>query len=220
MAEHHMSVDDGGTRRKSVPVEYPSNSKKAQQEQDPPKPEKEKVQSVITGKVHRKSRAGSVVAETSRSVLQYVMTEVLAPSLKEMLYDVITGGTQRAIYGETRARSAPTGYNRMSRPGAGGPPPTNPYTQHRTVSRHARATHTFDEIILETRDEADSVLDALREIIKVYDQASVGDMLELCNITSTFTDAQWGWTDLRDARIQPTRGGYLLRMPNTVPIAT
>ena len=218
MAEHTMNVDDGGRRERKMPVNYPANSK------NPPpgaeSDEKPARESVITGKVTRRSHGRSVVAETAAGVWEYVLNQVLLPSLKDTLYDVISGGSSRALFGAggARERGGPrTNYSRYSRPGMA---PSNPYTQTRTPSSHGRVSKNSEEVVLETRDQADAVLDALREIVKVYNQASVGDMLELCDIESVFTDGQWGWTDreIVNARIMPDRNGFVLRMPPTVPI--
>jgi hypothetical protein len=227
MAEHTMSVGtepvgNGILREKRVPVSYPSNANNRQPPPGEPPPEKEPIKPVINGRVKRKSRGASVLAETGRGVWMYVLNDVLLPSLKETLFDVVTGGTQRALWnGDMRPRGGgPTSYNRYSRPGTTTTQATTGPYAPRTISRHARSTHNFEEIILETRDEADAVMESLRELVKVYGYATVGDMLTLCDIESTFVDGQWGWTDreMVNARIVMTRGGFLLRMPGTVPI--
>lgn len=223
MAEHHMTVDDGGLRERRVPVNYPGNSNN--QKPGPPgepKPPKEPVQPIINGKVRRKSNRSSIIVETGRSVWEYVLHDVLLPSLKDTLYDVITGGSQKALYKDMRPRGrGPTGYNQYGRPGVVTTPSSNPYTR-RTVSPQARSTHVFDDIILETRDEADAVLGSMHDLVSKYGYATVADLLTLCNVDSVFTDGQWGWTDreIVNIRVALVQGGYLLRTPPTVPIVT
>lgn len=220
MAEHTMTVDDGGGRERRVPVDYPSNANSKPPGDSKPKPEKEPIQGVISGKVRRKSSKSSAFAEVGKSVWQYVLTEVLMPSLKDTVYEMITGGSQRAIYRDDRPlRHGPTNYNRFQRAGSPSAPTTNPYTR-RTVSPQTRSTHIFDEIILETRDEADAVLNSINDLVGQYGYATVADLFTLCNIDSQFTDGQWGWTD-REAvniRIMMIHGGYLIKTPPTVPI--
>lgn len=73
--------------------------------------------------------------------------------------------------------------------------------------------HDFDEIVLDTRHEAELVLDNLEELIKQYGQATVTDLYDLVNITSSFADEKWGWTDLSHANVSHVRDGYLLNLP-------
>lgn len=221
MAEHTMDVDQGGGRERRVPVDYPSNSKNPN-----PNPEPEgvrpPVEKIVTGRVTRKKTyGGTFVSDTLRSIGQYVWTDVMLPSLRDMLYDTISGGAHRGLYGSGQTRTGSrTSYNsRFTRPGTTAP--QNPYTTSRTVSS-TRSTHKIEEIILEDRDTADAVLEALQTLVADYKQASVADLFTLCDINTTFIDAQWGWTDreIGNFRIIPTRGGYLLKTPATVPVAS
>lgn len=229
MAKHYMEVDDGPRRTKLVEVELPSNAhnKQGPRAVTEGPPERETPAAVINGKVRRKGKPQSFLADTGRNIWQYVLTDVILPTLKETVYEIITGGSERAIFGEVRrSRPGMTSYNRFARPGGGvtTTPSTNPYanpTTPRTVTRQARATHNFDDIVLESRDEADAVLEGIKTLVQTHGNASVGDLFALCDIESVFTDHQWGWTD-REAvniRIVPVRGGFMIRTPPTVPVS-
>lgn len=86
------------------------------------------------------------------------------------------------------------------------------------MSRQARAAHDFDEIVLETRGDAEIVIEKLRDTLAQYDVVTVADLYDLVGITGSFTDNKWGWYNLRDARVSPVRGGYLLDLPGTTAI--
>jgi hypothetical protein len=89
----------------------------------------------------------------------------------------------------------------------------------RDVSRRARANHEFDEIILESRAEAELVLEKLTDLIEQYDVATVADLYELVGISSSHVDQKWGWDDIRDSGAERVRGGgYLLSLPKTKPV--
>jgi hypothetical protein len=89
----------------------------------------------------------------------------------------------------------------------------------RDISRRARAGHEFDEIILESRAEAELVLEKLADLIEQYEVATVADLYELVGITASHTDLKWGWDDMRDAGVDRVRsGGYLLALPKTKAI--
>jgi hypothetical protein len=83
----------------------------------------------------------------------------------------------------------------------------------RSISRRARATHDFDEIILPTRVEAEEVIDRMFDIVSQYETATVADLYELVGINSNYTDGKWGWSDFRGAGVSRVRNGYLLDLP-------
>ena len=114
-----------------------------------------------------------------------------------------------------RSSSTPnTPYVSYNKPG--GPPPWK--REERPVSHRARATHDFDEIVLETRAEGEGVIDHMYELIERYQQVTVSDLYDLVGIASAFTDERWGWTDLSGAGVSRSKGGYLLDLPKPIPL--
>lgn len=86
------------------------------------------------------------------------------------------------------------------------------------MSRQARAQHNFDEIVLQSRTEAEEVVDRLFEVVSRYGSASVADLYELVGLSSTHTDNKWGWDDLQGAGVSRVRGGFLLDLPEPEPL--
>jgi hypothetical protein len=209
MSEHEI-VGTQGSRETRIRVDYPANSNKSRE----PQPEKKRPEKIATGTVVQRKRPWyeraihTVFSGDADSLSSYIVLEVLVPAFRNLLYDTVSQGAERALYGESRRSSATrtgyTNYSAASRTAARQP-----------LTRQARATHDFDDIVLATRPEADEVLDALREMIELYNQATVADLYDLVGITSDFPDASWGWTDLRTATVRPIRGGYLLNLPRT-----
>lgn len=74
----------------------------------------------------------------------------------------------------------------------------------------------FDNIVLATRNEAEEVLDNLREVITNYKEVSIDDLYGLVGITSTYLDTKKGWTDLKNASISRVRHGYIINFPKTI----
>lgn len=216
-----MTVDTGGGRERRVPVDYPSNSKKARE----PEAAKPKVEQVVVGEVTRRKRSkasralGALVAEDGPSVLQYIVMEVLVPAAKSTISDVVSQGIERMLYGDSRPRPAAggrPGYTNYARFTAGRAIPGS--DSRPDLSRQARTTHNFSDVILESRGEAEDVLDGLRDLVSQYQQATVNDFYDLVGLTGEFTDDKWGWTDLRSAEVRAIRGGYWIRLPRTQPI--
>ena len=198
-------------------MEYPSNSNK-QRSTEP----REKVQRVTRSEViQRKKPLGKRFKETflggdARGVGSYVVLDVLLPALKDMVADAGSQGLERMLYGEVRSTSRRGGYKSG---GLIGHTPYNrayrPDPREAVSSRRARATHDFGEFIIETRVEAEHVLNGLLALIEKYDQATVADLYDLLGVTWAYTDSKWGWTDLRGADFRRVREGYLLELPPT-----
>jgi hypothetical protein len=175
--------------------------------------------------VRRKKSLGKRFKETfvggdAKGVWGYVMLDVLVPAAKDTITDAITQGVERMVFGESRGpRSRNRGhgnngyvsYNRMSHNDRG----WNRNEPQRDISRRARSSHQFDEIILESRGEAEQVLDSLFELTSKYQVATVADLYDLVGIQGNHTDNRWGWTDLRGAGVSQVRGGYLLNLPKS-----
>lgn len=71
---------------------------------------------------------------------------------------------------------------------------------------------------MESRPEAETVLDNLYDILNKYDVVSVSDLYELVGITPQHTDQKWGWTTLQGAGVSRMRDGYLLNLPEPQPL--
>jgi hypothetical protein len=205
--------------------DFPPNSevsKQARQEKD--------ISQVTSKKVVRKKKSLRTkfkelfIAGDAKSALRYVVLDVLLPAAKDMVVEAGAQGIEKLIYGDARRyrgstppQSGPTGYVQYNRySGIMGGSRLTP--SQRVMSRQARARHDFDEIILESRDEANEVIDQLFDVVSRYDTATVADLYELVGLASNHTDHKWGWTDLRGAGVSRSRDGYLLDLPDPHPI--
>lgn len=158
----------------------------------------------------------SFTGDDVQSVGSYLLFEVFIPAAKQMIIDATTQGIERVLMGESRPRTSRIGYtnyNSLSSRSRSGHPET------RSISPRGKSTHNFKEIVLETRSEAQDVLDGLVDYLDQFDFAPVSTLYDLVGITGSFTDDQWGWSNLRDASIRPNRGGgYVLDLPKTESI--
>jgi len=212
--------------------DYPVNSHKIRditkefdKGKEPEEPKK--IEKVVEGRVIvRKKPLGKRFIETfvggdMRTVGSYVMMEVLLPAVKDTIADAMTQGVERMLFGEARSTSRRSG----ARPGTyNGYVSYNRYSpssrsslgrmgEDRGPSRRARARHDFNEIILQTRAEAEEVIDRLFDLVSRYDQATVADLYELVGVTGNYTDDKWGWSDIRGAGVTRITNGYLLDLP-------
>lgn len=180
---------------------------------------REKVEKIIEGKVVQRKRpwykraAESMVADDAQTVGDFVLVDVVIPAVKNLFYDIITQGSSRVLFGTTTARrSNPSSVIRgglRTQYRDSGPS----VDRGRSLSQVSRARHDFDDIVLDSRVEAVEVLDALGVLVDKYGRASVSDLYDLLGVSGSFTDRQWGWTDIRDSDVRQTRGGFILDLP-------
>jgi len=209
---------------------FPSNSKSVKKEnQQQSKIEDRKLEKVVSGTVKRQKQGlGKKIAETfleddTKSVSSYIFHDVLIPAAKSMICDIIGWGGFAEMFlfgGYRRGRSGGRRDNGRSYISYGSYYRSTDRDRdrdrdRRDISRASRARHDFDEIVLETRGEAETVLSHLVDLTIDYNQATVADLYDLVGITSNFTDNKYGWTDLGGAGVTRVRGGYLLDLPRT-----
>lgn len=200
--------------------DYPGNSHKSRNasSEEPKKIEKVIKGSVVTRKKTLSRRFIDIFfGDDVDSVSSYIMYEVLIPAVKDTVFDMIRGGTEMLLFGDSK------GATRQSRRGNG-----KAYVRYdrvsyrdeerrRNVSQRNRARHNFDEIILDSYVEAEEVLNILIELIERYDMATVADLYELVGIERTHADEKWGWENLANSKITRVRGsGYLLDLPRPI----
>jgi hypothetical protein len=214
--------------------EFPSNSQNPKIAPETGKEESaKKVQKIISGEaVRRKKSTGARFKEMffgddTKSVVEYVFADVLIPAARDMIVDAFTQGLERMVFGEVRSSNRRTGH----RPTTGGytsynnryassqSSTSNRRDEPRTMSRRARGSHDFDEIILPTRSEAEGVIDRMYELLEKHNAVSVSDLYELVGIEGSYVDEKWGWTDLRGADARRVSNGYLLNLPRTTVIS-
>jgi len=64
--------------------------------------------------------------------------------------------------------------------------------------------------------EAEEVIDRMFDLVSRYEVVTVADLYELVGVSGEYTDAKWGWTDLRGAAAMRIRDGYLLDLPRPI----
>jgi hypothetical protein len=71
-----------------------------------------------------------------------------------------------------------------------------------------------DDIFLDSRHEADEVLEAMYLLLEKYEVVTVADLYGLLDEEATPVDARWGWATLQGSDIHRARGGgYQLLLP-------
>lgn len=183
-----------------------------------PVPEK-KVEKIVKGTVKSKKKNGidrlkdNFISEDAVNIKTYVVMDVLIPAVKKAICDIVKNGVDMILYGESgRSNRRPSEYVSYDR---------------RYLDRgdarfynadRARIGYSYNDIILETRGEAEDVLARMDELIELYGMVSVADLYDLVGITGNYTDNKYGWTNIRNAEPVHVRDGYMLRLPKVISL--
>lgn len=203
-------------------IDYKPNSHRYKEAQkEAALSERKEVKKVVTGNVKTKKK-GEIrklkdifIADDVANVKSYIVFDVLIPAVKKAISDIVTNGIDMILYGE-KGRSKKSSISRISYNSIY----SNDKRDSTRSSRSIQSGYDFDDIILETRGEAEDVLDRMDELIETYGMVSVADLYDLVGISGEYTDNKYGWTSLRNAEPVRMNGGYLLKLPRAMPLPT
>lgn len=201
--------------------DYASNSHRSKGKNQSAVPEK-KVNKVVAGntKVTKKSEirkfADVFIAEDIHNVVSYVFSDIIVPTFRNALYDIITNGARMTIFGE---KGVPRNNNIVS---SGTKYSYNncyvSNSNNRTNVVQARSAYDYGQIQFENYGDAEAVLTELTELLSMYKIVSVMDMYSAAGIQCPATYNSYGWTDLHNARVVPANGYFVIKMPKALPI--
>lgn len=197
-------------------MHFAPNSHKYKTEQNKSeKTDEKKVEKVIKGtaKVKKKSKLADIfIAEDVKNVKSYVLMDVLIPTIKDAISDIVKGGIDMILYGESRKRSNSTPASSVS---------YRSYynSNNKPVERVRTANpYKYNDVIFETRGEAEEVLSKMDEMVERYQLVSVADFYDMAGLSSEFTDNKYGWTNIRNAEAVRVRDGWVIKLPKAMPI--
>ena len=197
--------------------DYKSNSDKSRQEQQSEK----KVEAVITGKAKTRKKgemqkfADVFIAEDTNNVKSYILMEVIIPAVKKAISDIVTTGIDMILYGEAGRSRKNGAASKVSY--------RNYYEQEsgrtRAGSAGRRSSFDYDDVIFDTRGDAEAVLDAMNDIISQYGTVSVSDFYDLARVPNdNYTMNRYGWTNIGGATAVRVRDGYILKLPRAISL--
>lgn len=174
---------------------------------------------MVTGaaKTKKKSEARRFLSifapDDAENVKSSILSDVIVPGVKAAIADVIS----IVLFGDTgRIGSRKSGGSRIA---------YQKYYDDRRDDRReygrprAAVGFEYDDIIFETRGDADLVLDQLESAIAKYEVASVADLYDLAGVTCrNYTANRYGWSDIQSAKVVRTSEGYVIRLPRAVQI--
>lgn len=208
--------------------QFPGNShKEKEQKNNLNAPEKVVEPLVLKGTIVQKKKSFGMkmkevfIGGDSRSVGSYLLGEVLIPTLRDMLYDMMSMGSERMIYGDQRAPRRTT----RNEPGRPKIRYDNMYEPRGRSSRGSLPGESrrdrpgsLQETIFQYKEDAMDVIDQLAEIIDKYEYAQVSDFKKIIGVPATYVDENWGWTNINYAEVRKVREGWIVNLPDVEPL--
>lgn len=200
-------------------LDYKPNSHKSKENKDAPVEDK-KVEKIVKGVVKTKKKneirklADVFISEDVANVKSYIFEDVLIPSIKKAISDIVGNGIDMILFGKSGIHKSSSNASKISY--------RSYYERDKdrrpTGETRTRSGYSYDEIVLDSRGEAEDVLSRMEELISTYGLVSVADLYDLVGITGNYTDNKYGWTDIRIASVARVRDGYLLKLPKALPL--
>lgn len=189
---------------------YKPNSDKYREGQQ--KDSEKKVEKVITGVAKAKKK--SEVRRFADSFLADIWSDVMVPAIKK----IITESIDTMLYGQPRRSSNITSStasynsnNYWKASNSGG-------NNQNHGNYRSGGSYNYNDIVVESRGEAEDVLSRMDDLIATYGVVSVADLYDLVGITGKYTDNKYGWSDIKSANVVRVGDGYLLKLPKALPL--
>lgn len=202
-------------------TEYQSNSHRSKEAKAEIANTERKIQKVVSTKAKTRENKGRkltdiFISEDASNVKSYIFMDVLVPAIKKAISDIVTDGVDMILYGETggRRKSRSSG-DKVSYKSYYG----DRFSENRDRDRSGnRARFDYDDIIFNTRGEAEAVREQMCDVIDQYGFVTVADMYDMADLTAPYTSTKYGWTNIRNAEAVRVRDGFVLKLPKAMPI--
>lgn len=177
-----------------------------------------KIEPVTKGRVVKKKKneiqkfADLFFAEDKDSIKSFIFRELFIPECKKIISDIVDA----LLYGATEKRS------RERRPGsriAYNSIVDDDYRGRRNYAAVRGPGYDYGDIILDSRGDAEMLLTQLDAIIEQYGTASVADLYDLMGTTHSYTDNDYGWSNIATSEAVRLRDGtYTIKLPKAKPL--
>ena len=241
MAEHKM--DKSSLELGELPANSLKSKQKAEKAGEKERPAEGKA--VTKGAEVRKKPVSkrfleSIGVEDGRTVGDYILWDVVLPSVKDMLASVVKNGIDVFLYGQARSRNNIERRGRTSRvsyssyyddDGYGSRGRTRP--RERGYSYKPRSALDFSDVVFKdyfddnlgrmvtARESAENVLSEMADIVQQYGFVKVSEFKAIAGLDDSdisHVDHNMGWERLVNDPVYPVRNGYVIDLPRPVPI--
>ena len=199
--------------------EYKANSNRARDGELGPIQNK-KLGSVVTGHAEAQKKAGlgkytgSIISSDLKSVGYFLMTDVLIPSVKKALADIVVNGIDMLLYGKSGMTKTNSSVSKVSYSNYY----NRPYNEPVRAGSNGNSLD-YDNIIFDNRGDAEAVLTSMEDILDQFGCVSVADLYDLADVAApNYTVNNYGWTNLANAQVLRCRDGYIIKLPKVTSL--
>lgn len=209
-----------------MPTDYsnmPNNSNKA-------KEEAKKREPLVNSKdvVLSKNKAKSLIFRNTVDDLgSYLLNNVLAPGIINWLHGTLSSIID-AVFANGNGRPGTQNGNYIYKSSVGNfdySRCSSPITNIKSASQQrneptvdaSTSTKNYNSYVFKYKEQAESVLSALRDILEQYPYVTINDYFELIDVTGDQTGQNYGWTNLNAATVKPTGiDGWRIDFPRAI----
>ena len=171
-----------------------------------------RVEKVIQGNVRTRKKPMSkrmrdvFISEDAETIRSYILMDVIVPEIKEIIMETVNvilfGGSKPT---PKKKNTTYVSYSSYSSP--------SHKAQQKQIEKR-NSVRDLNDVIFESRGEAEEVLSSLVDIVNDYEIATVADFYDLVGITGSFTDNKYGWDNFQGVNVSRARGGgYIINLP-------
>lgn len=187
------------------------NSKKYHHEQANLPQERTKPEPIVKKEdiIRTKESVGKRILKTFikndvQDIKTYILQDVILPGIRDGLLDMVL-----AFFGEKNRRSSGYNYNGGNVFNYRGCYPDNRASSNNSSNQNNNNRDgkiRWQDVVIRDSRVASDVVEAMRDRIREFGEASVADLLHYLNVDSDYMDEQWGWTSENDIGMK--RAGY------------
>ena len=185
-------------------------------------------QEPIVKKAPMRSRVVSaIIAEEARDVKEYLIFDVIIPTIKQTLFDLVTNALNLTLFGKPNSS--------MNRDRDRGPYVSySSYSSSRGYDKYEREERTrdrrdryekyvdirhLDRVEFRYREDAVDVINFLEDNLNEFGYATVADFLSAAHLETNSVHNKWGWYDIgKPTPQQLSNGRFYVKLPKPRPI--
>lgn len=162
-------------------------------------------------KKNKKSYLSEISSMTMDSLIDYSIRMVLIPYAKKAVIEILTKYLDTKSSPQPDSSSKKESYSEYYVDKTSTEVSKNSYT---------RSVYSYDTVIFDNYNKAESILNTMKETMKLYNRVKVADFYELAGMDVTPNDHSYGWLSLDGVDIARGKGqnglGFQIMLPRAV----
>lgn len=206
--------------------QYPSNTLKERNKQTQKK-EKPDLKCVVSGKSKPVPQSFwskvfvGIKPASGQTMKGFIFDEIVTPLIQRAVVEGVTGAINYLVKGDAyadRKNNNSFGKSYINYNGISSGKSNANGSQY--VYSGKNSGMEIENVWFESRVDAQRVLDEMQSVIAGYDILTVNGFYDIIGRTNIIdpSNEKFGWSDLRNAYITASRGGWVIHLPHPMPI--